>query len=72
MSSCFISDLHLDHKREDIKKKSVYGAFNQPALMCSNIVFPIENHEDLDEEGESERNNGTNTGESSRRRISAE
>ena len=39
-----------DTKREDIKKKSVYGAFNQPALMCSNIVFPIENHDDLDEE----------------------
>jgi hypothetical protein len=23
------------------KKKTTYGAFNQPAIMCSNIVFPI-------------------------------
>lgn len=23
------------------KKKATYGAFNQPAIMCSNIVFPI-------------------------------
>ena len=38
-----------DPNREDVKNKAVYGAFNQPALMCSNIVFPIDNHEELEE-----------------------
>jgi hypothetical protein len=26
------------------KKKATYGAFNQPAIMCSNIVFPLSDY----------------------------
>ena len=33
------------------KSKPTYGAFNQPALMCSNVVYPINNPEQyLDED----------------------
>ena len=35
MSSCFISDLHLDHKREDIKKAFEKGLSVQQILRKS-------------------------------------
>ena len=38
---------NLMEESSNISGKSTYGAFNQPALMCSNIVFPINNIDEL-------------------------
>ena len=50
-NSSILEDNNVDNNNNNnktivsIKKKSTYGSFNQPAIMCSNIVFPIRDYD---------------------------
>jgi len=44
-SSALVNETNNVDTAMSQKKKTTYGAFNQPAIMCSNMVFPISDSE---------------------------